>query len=124
MAKQDDYVRYTIRVPADLYARIQSAAGPKSVNAEIVEALEARYPQPIDGNEFADKWLVPILDAKDDHERADRLFAAQKAAKRINEKMSVSTSWRGGDLEVTLGFPDGNPGGADYYYRLRGRPAR
>ena len=36
MAKQDDYVRYTIRVPSDLYARLQEAAGEKSVNAEII----------------------------------------------------------------------------------------
>lgn len=40
MAKQDDYVRYTIRVPAALYARLQSAAGESSVNAEIVSQLE------------------------------------------------------------------------------------
>ena len=46
MAKQDDFVRYTIRVPADLYARIQEAAGMKSVNAEIVATLEEKYPPP------------------------------------------------------------------------------
>lgn len=39
MAKQDDYVRYTIRVPSDLYRRLQEAAGEKSVNAEIVQRL-------------------------------------------------------------------------------------
>jgi len=44
MAKQAEYVRYTIRVPADLYERIKVAAGEKSVNAEIVEALELAYP--------------------------------------------------------------------------------
>lgn len=43
MAKQDDYVRYTIRVPADLYAQLQSAAGEKSVNAEIVARLERSF---------------------------------------------------------------------------------
>lgn len=40
MAKQDDYVRYTVRLPADLYQRIQNAAGDKSVNAEIIHRLE------------------------------------------------------------------------------------
>lgn len=40
MAKQADYVRYTIRVPADLYASVQEAAGEKSVNAEILTRLE------------------------------------------------------------------------------------
>jgi len=49
MAKQDDYVRYTIRVPANLYAQIQAAAGEKSVNAEIVERLAESIAR--------DRWL-------------------------------------------------------------------
>lgn len=40
MAKQDDYIRYTIRVPARLYGRLQNAAGEKSINAEVNERLE------------------------------------------------------------------------------------
>lgn len=40
MAKQDAFVRYTIRVPADLYADLQKAAGMKSLNAEIVARLK------------------------------------------------------------------------------------
>ncbi|WP_298700957.1 hypothetical protein [uncultured Brevundimonas sp.] len=40
MAKQETHVRYTIRVPVDLYGKLQKAAGAKSVNAEIVERLE------------------------------------------------------------------------------------
>ncbi|MAN78381.1 MAG: hypothetical protein CML24_14640 [Rhizobiales bacterium] len=43
MAKQDDYARYTIRVPQDLYARLQRAAGEKSINAEITERLEQSF---------------------------------------------------------------------------------
>lgn len=39
MAKQDDYVRYTVRIPQPLYEQVQEAAGEKSVNAEIVERL-------------------------------------------------------------------------------------
>lgn len=41
MARQDDYVRYTIRVPEELYAQIKAAAGEKSVNAEIILRLES-----------------------------------------------------------------------------------
>lgn len=41
MAKQDDYIRYTIRVPSALYDAVQKAAGDKSINAEIIEKLEA-----------------------------------------------------------------------------------
>lgn len=43
MAKQDDYVRYTIRLPAPLYNRVREAAGEKSVNAEIIARLEASF---------------------------------------------------------------------------------
>ena len=43
MAKQDDYVRYTIRVPSVLYGKLQEAAGEKSVNAEIVTRLESSF---------------------------------------------------------------------------------
>lgn len=39
MAKQDNYVRYTLRMPATLYENIRSTAGEKSINAEIVTRL-------------------------------------------------------------------------------------
>lgn len=43
MAKQDDWVRLTVRLPPDVYARLNEivAAGPNSMNAEIVARLEA-----------------------------------------------------------------------------------
>lgn len=42
MAKQDDYARYTVRLPADLYARIQALATlhERSVNSEIISMLQ------------------------------------------------------------------------------------
>ncbi|MFB9952451.1 Arc family DNA-binding protein [Rhizobium puerariae] len=42
MAKQDDYARYTIRVPQETYSLIEKAAAEanRSVNAEIVSRLE------------------------------------------------------------------------------------
>lgn len=43
MAKQDDFTRYTIRVPTELYDRLKHAAGVKSVNAEIIERLELTF---------------------------------------------------------------------------------
>lgn len=43
MAKQDAYVRYTIRVPADLYELLQEAAGEKSINAEVVARLGSSF---------------------------------------------------------------------------------
>jgi len=41
MAKQDDYVRITLRIPPDLHAKLVERAGTKSLNAEILERLEA-----------------------------------------------------------------------------------
>lgn len=35
-----------MRIPTPLYERVKAAAGEKSVNAEIVEVLEAAYPAP------------------------------------------------------------------------------
>lgn len=46
MARQDSYSRYTIRVPTDLYERVKIAAGDKSINAQIIEILEEKYPAP------------------------------------------------------------------------------
>ncbi|PHS03814.1 MAG: hypothetical protein COA78_17230 [Blastopirellula sp.] len=40
MAKQDDYTRYTIRVPSPLYQALKREAGHRSVNAEIIERLQ------------------------------------------------------------------------------------
>ncbi len=47
MAKQDDYTRYTIRLPTPLYERVKAAAGEASVNSLIVQVLEEKYPAPL-----------------------------------------------------------------------------
>lgn len=47
MAKQDDYTRYTIRIPTPLYDRVKEAAGDASVNSLIVATLEEKYPEPV-----------------------------------------------------------------------------
>ncbi|ACM35621.1 MULTISPECIES: Arc family DNA-binding protein [Rhizobium/Agrobacterium group] len=41
MAKQDDYVRYTIRIPRWIYTLVENSAGEhtRSINAEIIENL-------------------------------------------------------------------------------------
>lgn len=46
MTRDDGYTRYTVRIPTPLYERVKAAAGEKSVNAEIVSALEKAYPAP------------------------------------------------------------------------------
>ncbi|UFS66564.1 hypothetical protein LO749_18845 [Paracoccus denitrificans] len=60
MAKQDDYTRYTIRIPTPLYERVKAAAGEKSVNAEIVEALEQAYPDPDPVKDLLDKAVEAL----------------------------------------------------------------
>lgn len=87
MAKQGDYVRYTIRVPADLYERVQKAAGEKSVNAEIVAALEEKYPAP----EFEDIMveIERLLDeAPSDEAKRDFL---QKLMHRLEGEIHLRT---------------------------------
>ncbi|MEM8823169.1 MAG: hypothetical protein AAGF30_06125 [Pseudomonadota bacterium] len=48
MAKQDDWIRITLRLPQELHARISSSGGASSLNATIVQALEDQFPQAAD----------------------------------------------------------------------------
>jgi hypothetical protein len=59
MAKQDDYIRYTIRVPAPLYESIRVAAGDKSINAEIVERLYSSFSATTSGITISLEALPP-----------------------------------------------------------------
>ena len=45
MAKQDDWVRLTVRLPPDVHARLSDAVavGANSMNAEIVERLQFSF---------------------------------------------------------------------------------
>ncbi|MEO1027522.1 MAG: hypothetical protein AAFX02_00555 [Pseudomonadota bacterium] len=43
MTERDEYTRYTIRIPTELYDRLQDASGHKSLNAEITLRLEASF---------------------------------------------------------------------------------
>lgn len=47
MAKQDDYTRYTIRLPTPLYERVKEAAGEASVNSLVVDVLAEKFPAPL-----------------------------------------------------------------------------
>lgn len=97
MAKQDDYTRYTIRIPTPLYDRVKEAAGEKSVNAEIVATLEEKYPTDIFdfGTLIAETSLK--LNATDDPEKM-RLLVVQ-ANSLLDEHDSEWRFW--------LNFKDG-----------------
>lgn len=81
MAKQDDYVRYTIRVPRPLYARVEKAAAQseRSVNGEIVAALEEQFPTPPDNLFNYERWFELISSAKNRKEREHRIAEANAA---------------------------------------------
>lgn len=79
MAKQDDYVRYTIRVPAGLYAAVQEAAGEKSVNAEIVDRLQKSFE-----DTFSDAVLL---------DRIKELVLAKRITDLFGPDIADSISW-------------------------------
>ncbi len=59
MAKQDDYVRITLRLPPDLHEALVRKAGANSLNAEIVSLLSA--PEKTLRDEFAMAALTGML---------------------------------------------------------------
>lgn len=75
MAKDDGFVRYTVRVPADLYVRLQHAAGMKSVNAEIVERLQRSFGE------------RPRIDVHDPDFRLYMEAAASYAAREVMQEV-------------------------------------
>ena len=77
MAKQDDYVRYTIRVPEPLYRRLQKAAGEASVNAEIVRRLEQTFELDRTAAEFPGMAQLPSATELDE-EFKDAVMLAVK----------------------------------------------
>jgi hypothetical protein len=75
MAKQDDYTRYTIRIPTPLYERVKEAAGEKSVNAEIIAALDDYLTREAQREEGF-RWLPP-----DQQVAPQQLWALERIAK-------------------------------------------
>ncbi|MCG7623019.1 hypothetical protein [Epibacterium sp. Ofav1-8] len=69
MAKQDDWIRITLRLPRDLHARINAAGGASSLNATIVTALDEQFPA------SAEDKLKSLL------EEYDRLLASDDSHK-------------------------------------------
>ncbi|MBS7741421.1 MULTISPECIES: hypothetical protein [unclassified Chelatococcus] len=92
MAKQDDYIRITLRLPQDVHRRLIEAAGPRSLNAEIVTRLqntldldEGLSSDPSPGYEHMEEpppyppipqSLLDEYSLRADHERLDRLKEA------------------------------------------------
>ena len=76
MAKQDSYARVSIRIPPELYGKLQEAAGDKSLNAEIIARLESTFPAEEQTDEEiieAAKRLVQRLEARDAERQRERM---------------------------------------------------
>lgn len=93
MAKQDDYVRYTIRVPKEVFGPLEDAAhdANRSANAEIIERLAfsiANPPKMIeklkrDFNALDDEINVMEGDLKEQAENIRNLLSANQALKNV-----------------------------------------
>lgn len=57
MARQDGYVRYTLRIPPEVYDRFVAEVGERSVNSAIVERLNSG------GETLRDRFAMAALSA-------------------------------------------------------------
>jgi hypothetical protein len=91
MAKQDDFIRYTIRVPADLYRLVEMAAfeANRSNNAEIIARLEASFAHSSAGVSEADAALVQRIERL---EEAVREVLAVSGAAPLREPSRLNTA--------------------------------
>ena len=56
MARQDDYVRHTVRFPRELYDRICALPGEGSINTKIVNAIDSAS-----GEDLRDRMAMAAL---------------------------------------------------------------
>jgi len=80
MAKQDDFVRITLRLPPDLHKQLIEAAGASSLNAEIVARLERSF--------FADSY--PGTKEFDQEVKERVLLAAHQLFGEILKKIEIT----------------------------------
>jgi hypothetical protein len=76
-----------IRLPDGMRDRIKAAAekNNRSMNAEIVSALDAAYPSGITLGDFFDQWAGPTARAKTKKERDELINAANEASRLAGE---------------------------------------
>jgi hypothetical protein len=86
MAKQDDFTRYTIRVPSDLYERVSAAADAsgRSVNGEIIATLEEAYPAP-----SATGILDIVREFMEKFDKASSVPEAQRVVDHTNAELAL-----------------------------------
>lgn len=77
LAKDQD--KFVLRLPTGMRDRIKAAADKnnRSMNSEIVATLEEAYPSDnFDFATFMESWMVPILRAETEEERAKLMMEA------------------------------------------------
>jgi hypothetical protein len=60
MAKQDEFVRITLRLPPDLHEKLAAAAGSRSMNAEIVARIQHSFAE----NERVTQYEQRLLESE------------------------------------------------------------
>lgn len=88
MATQDDYSRYTIRVPQELYGIIEEAAkaANRSVNAEIIQRLEGSVESESDGTikvKLPEDVLGSVVIQSIAHEQTVATYIAEAVKRQV-----------------------------------------
>jgi hypothetical protein len=85
LAKQDDWVRITLRLPPELHDRVAKSAGPTSINAEIVHELE-RFTSYLDSV----RWYKSENDRLTTEMRRWELIARAGVGENVEETLAAA----------------------------------
>lgn len=106
----DDLDKFLLRMPDGMRKRIKAAAerNNRSMNAEIVATLDEVYgSDDFDFEAFMTEWMVPILKAPGEIERASLVENANGFLNDIGSDMAVSLRPKaGGEPDVILTMGD------------------
>ena len=88
--------KYVLRLPDGMRGRIKAAAerNNRSMNAEIVAALEEAFPEVMEVGEFIQTWVVPIMNAKTKEEKDQLARIANRAGAEAGVDFRVRMSER------------------------------
>lgn len=93
-----------VRLPDGMRDRIREAAeqNNRSMNAEIVAALEEAFPERISLGAFLDEWAVPAARAETVDEREQLLREANRAAKAVKSRYRAALGEGMGKLTIDI----------------------
>lgn len=82
MARQDDWVRVTLRLPREVHAELAGISGAASLNAEIVKRIQA-YPRLSEGYEEAEEQL---------NQKYGEVEGLSKELGRVSKELAAASS--------------------------------